>query len=178
LLQKNGGLRTADAAKALGVTEETIRRDFEQLSLEGKLLRSHGGAARAEPQRQEPSTKDRKLQNRAAKERIAHAAIAHLEPGQTVFFDASTTVFQAVMLMPEQSQTVLTNSLEIAMTLSERPNVRTVMLGGNLLPDSLSCDGISNGQTLDTFRIDAAFVSCRGIDVERGLSEINEDQAG
>ena len=43
-LNSNGSLRTTEIAKELGVTEETVRRDFEKLEQAGVLKRSHGGA--------------------------------------------------------------------------------------------------------------------------------------
>ena len=43
-----GALRTTETAQALGVTDETVRRDFEMLENRGELIRSHGGASQGQ----------------------------------------------------------------------------------------------------------------------------------
>lgn len=177
LLQTQGSIRTTEVARALGVTEETVRRDFEKLEAEGMLLRSHGGAVSLEMQRQEQTARERATQHAPEKQLIAQAAVAHIKPGQTIFFDPSTTALQVATLLPDQPLTALTNSLQVAMALAEKPSIRVVLLGGDLVSSSLSCTGWAAEQTLEIFRLDAAFISCRGIDVERGLSEATEEQA-
>ena len=46
LLNETGSLRTIDMAAGLGVTDETVRKDFEALEKRGELIRTHGGASR------------------------------------------------------------------------------------------------------------------------------------
>lgn len=177
LLHRNGSVRTADVARTLQVTEETVRRDFEKLEIDGALVRSHGGAVRVEIPRREFSVSERARQNAPGKARIARAALRHVVPGQTLFLDASTTVQHLARLLADQPVTVLTNSLQIATLLAPNAAIRVVLLGGELLASSLSCAGWAAEQAAELYRIDAAFVSCRGIDSERGLSEAAEEQA-
>lgn len=177
LLQKQGSVRTAEAAGSLGVTEETVRRDFEKLEKDGALARAHGGAMLLEMQRREFPVRQRAAQKSEEKERIARAALRHIRPGQTIFLDPSTTVQQLAQFLPDQPLTVLTNSLQIATLLAAHSATRVVLLGGVVLPSSLSCAGQAAEQALALYRIDAAFISCRGIDIRRGLSEATEEQA-
>lgn len=177
LLQKSGSLRTVDAARTLRVTEETVRRDFEKLELDGFLLRSHGGAVRLEAARQEVSEALRSHQHIKAKQAIAKAAVARIRPGQTILFDASTTARQVAQILSDQPLTVVTNGLHTAMLLAAKPSIHVILLGGNLRGNSLSCTGWAAEEALDTLRIDAAYLSCRGFDPVRGPSEANEDQA-
>ena len=174
-LNSNGSLRTTEIAKELGVTEETVRRDFEKLEQAGALKRSHGGAMPIDSSRLDFTRRVRAEQNATAKALIAKAALAHIQPGKTLYFDASTTVHELAIRMPDQSVTILTNALQTALVLSEKPSVR-VVLGGNLSSTSLSCTGWGTDIGLETHRIDAAFISCRGIDPEKGLSEATEEQ--
>ena len=177
LLNEQGGVRTAEAARALGVTEETVRRDFEKLEAEGALLRSHGGAVKLETSRREFPARERAEQHAGEKLQIAKAAVARIQPGQTILFDASTTALQVAKLLPDQPLTVVTNALQTAMALVEKPSIHVTVLGGTLLSSSQSCTGWSAEQMLELFRIDAAYISCRGLDAERGPSEATEEQA-
>ncbi len=177
LLSRNGSVRTAEVARSLRVTEETVRRDFEKLEADGLLQRMHGGAVQLEANRREFPVTERARQHAAEKSSIARAALALLQAGQTIFLDASTTTLQVAHLLGETPLTVVTNSLQIATALAGRSSLKTIVLGGSLLPSSLSCAGWAAEQTLDLYHLDTAFFSCRGLDVERGLSDATEDQA-
>jgi DeoR/GlpR family transcriptional regulator of sugar metabolism len=176
-LNQNGSVRTTELAKELNVTEETIRRDFEKLEKEGSLLRAHGGAVRLDIQRREMPVRDRAGQNAPEKRQIAREALPLIEAGQTIFMDPSTTVQQLARLIPDQPLTILTSSLKIPLLFVDKPSVQVILLGGVFRPSSLSCVGYAAEMSADLFRIDAAFISCRGIDPVHGLSEATEDQA-
>lgn len=176
-LNARGSVRTTQVAEALDVTEETVRRDFEKLEADGMLLRSHGGAVRLDPNRRESPVQERAGENTAAKQAIARAALRQIKQGQTVYFDASTTVLQLALLVPDQTLTVVTNGLQIAMALAEKSDVQCILLGGALRVSSLSCTGWAAEKGLEIYHIDKAFLSCRGIEAERGLSDASEAQA-
>lgn len=172
-----GSVRTSQVAQALGVTEETVRRDFEKLAAEGMLMRSHGGAVRLEAHRREFSMQDRAQQNIAGKSAIAAAAARRIQAGQTIYFDASTTVLQLAETLPEMPLTVVTNGLQIATALAERGEIDCVLLGGVLRASSLSTGGWAAEKALEIYHLDIAFLSCRGVDPERGLSDAGEVHA-
>ncbi len=169
-----GSVRTSQVAQALGVTEETVRRDFEKLAAEGMLMRSHGGAVRLEANRREFPLHDRAQQSIAGKTLIAEAALARIKPGQTLYFDASTTVLQLAKLLPDEPLTVVTNGLQIALTLAEKSEIDCVLLGGGVRSTSLSTGGWAAEKALEIYHLDMAFLSCRGVDAERGPSDAGE----
>lgn len=173
----DGSLRTSQVAQSLGVTEETVRRDFEKLAAEGMLMRSHGGAVRLDANRREPPLQERVEQNMAAKLCIAAAAVKRIKPGQTIYFDASTTVLQLANILPDQPLTVITNGIQIALALAEKDEVHCVLLGGSVRGSSLSTGGWAAEKALEIYHLDTAFLSCRGVDPERGLSDASEVHA-
>src|SRR5919202_1034043 len=85
---------TLDAlARQLGVSTQTIRRDLAHLERQGLVRRTHGGAiTRAALERSEPAFVAREANQAAEKRAIAQTALAGLRRGETIFFDASTTV--------------------------------------------------------------------------------------
>jgi len=177
LVAHQGSIRTTEVARQLGVTEETVRRDFEKLEQEGQLLRAHGGAARVDSNYRDLPLSSRESENIAEKKIIATLALTHIEPGDVVLFDASSTVFELAKLLPEMSLTVVTSALKVAVELANRPSMHVVLTGGVLSRHSLSCEGHLAGKALDYYHIQKAFISCRGIDQVRGISEANEKQA-
>lgn len=170
----HGSVRTSKAAQALGVTEETVRRDLEKLAAEGMVMRSHGGAVRLETHRREFALRERVEQNIVGKQRIAAAALKHIKPGQTVYFDASTTVLPLAQVLPEIPLTVVTNAMQVAHVLAEKNEITCVLLGGTVRGSSLSTGGWAAEKALEIYHLDQAFLSCRGVDPERGMSDAGE----
>src|SRR5271170_1259641 len=93
MLLKSGTVKTVDAAKTLAISEETVRRDFEKLEADGHLSRKHGGAARLNESHRDLSLDRREIANVAEKKVIAELALGQIQAGDTIFFDASSTVF-------------------------------------------------------------------------------------
>jgi DeoR family transcriptional regulator, L-fucose operon activator len=177
LVQIQGSARTAEVAESFRVTEETVRRDFEKLESEGHLLRTHGGAMRVEASRRDLPLSSREFENMSEKRAIAGCALSFIQTGDTVLFDASSTVFELARLLPDREVTVLTSALKVAVELAQKPSVQVVLLGGVVSPRSLSCQGPLTDQALECYHVQKAFLSCRGIEMERGLSEANDEQA-
>jgi DeoR/GlpR family transcriptional regulator of sugar metabolism len=178
MLLKSRAVSTARAAKVLAVTEETVRRDFEKLEADGRLYREHGGAVRINDSRRDLPLDSRELANVVEKAAIARVARAQIQKGDTIFFDASSTVFQLACRLPDLEVTVLTTGLKVAIELARRPAVAVILVGGVVNHGSLSCQGTLTDQILESYHVQKVFISCRGVDAERGLSEANAEQAG
>ena len=73
-LANSESVRTIELATILEVTDETVRKDLENLEQRGELLRIHGGAVRPNQSRVELALTERKQVNREAKTAIARLA--------------------------------------------------------------------------------------------------------
>ncbi len=173
-VKRSGSARVSDLARELLVTEETIRRDLEKLEIEGKLLRSHGGAVAAQSAMQETPHSERELRQATEKAAIAREAVTRIGAGDTLFIDASSTALELARILPDIPLTVLTNAIKVAVELAKKPHIRVICTGGALAPDSLSFYGPSAQKVLDEFHVGKLFLSCKGIDFKRGVSEANE----
>ncbi|MGC1481368.1 MAG: DeoR/GlpR family DNA-binding transcription regulator [Chthoniobacterales bacterium] len=177
LLGTHGSVRTTEVARALSVTEETVRRDFEKLEAEGQISRTHGGAVRGEAGRRDLPFTSREAMNVEAKRAIARQALRHIGVGDTIVLDASSTALELARQLPDRETTVLTNALKVAIELADRQSVQVVMVGGVVSQRSLSCTGPLADHAIECYNVGKAFFSCRGVDAERGLSESNDEQA-
>ncbi|MFV0416368.1 MAG: DeoR/GlpR family DNA-binding transcription regulator [Chthoniobacterales bacterium] len=177
LLTSQESVRTIDLARLFKVTEETVRRDLEKLDADGELVRTHGGAIRSSENRRDLPLTSRETMNVVEKQSIARHALKSITEGETILLDASSTAFELAVLLPDIRLTVLTNGLKIALELATRPAMQVVLVGGSLNTSSLSCVGPLSDQILASHNIEKAFLSCRGIDAKRGLSEANEQHA-
>ena len=176
-LKKQGSIRVSELAKQFGVTDETIRRDLDKLESNGRVIRSHGGAMAADSLRIELPHAQRAQVNQAEKLAIAREAVTRVFEGDCIFLDPSSTTCSMARLLPDQPLTVVTNSIQIALTLSEYSYIKVISIGGNLVSTSLSFQGALAQDAIKRFQVDKLFLSGRGFSADAGLSDGNEQLA-
>jgi DeoR family transcriptional regulator, fructose operon transcriptional repressor len=177
LVNERLSIRVTELSKIFSVTEETIRRDLEKLEKENLLMRSHGGAVSIEKDQGEISYLEREITNAEQKKAIAAAAVRLIEQGDQIVLDASTTAWYVAKELPDMPLTVLTNSIKVAIELSKKEQIKVISTGGTLLSQSLSYVGPLAERSLSMYHVNKAFLSCKGVHLERGLSDFNESQA-
>lgn len=176
LLDKNPVLTVDELVRRFGVSAQTMRRDFAFLAERGLLTRTHGGAVARAPEAlgRESAFKTRTAQNAPQKTAIARAALALVTPGSTVMLDASTSVLALAQRLPRDAELhAIVNALPIGSELSRRAGVTTTLIGGTVRPTSLSASGPLAETMLRRLFADTAFISARGLSIERGLTEAN-----
>jgi DeoR family fructose operon transcriptional repressor len=169
--RSNGRVDVAGLAAEFDVTPETVRRDLTSLERHGLLRRVHGGAIPIGRLGFEPGVNARDSAMAPEKDRIAQAALAELPAEGAILLDAGTTTARLAETLPtDRELTVVTNSLPIAMTLSTRPNVTVLTVGGRVRGRTLAMvDQWALRVLAETF-LDVAFLGTNGISVERGLT--------
>lgn len=177
ILIKQGAARTPELAEHFAVTVETIRRDLEQLTKEGKLVRTHGGAIAANHPTRDRSHQERKVLQLEEKESIARVAVELVQPRDIIYIDASSTALQMARLLPDLEVTVITSSLDVIEELGTRSDVNLIGTGGVYVDRSRSFVGPAAIATIHRYHINKAFISANGVHYARGLSESNEVQS-
>jgi len=173
-----GTVRTTSLAGEYSVTEETIRRDLEKLGHAGLLFRTHGGAIYTDSSRQDLSLRDRETRQAPQKAAIAKTAAALLSDGDTILLDASSTSLALASALPDNLHlTVVTYALPIVERLANRPDLGLVQLGGSYDPEGRRFSGLLTENALRAINIDRFFFSGKGLDLDQGISEANEEQA-
>lgn len=170
-LKDQGSVRVTELAKRFSVAEETIRRDLDRLSDEGRLSRTHGGALSIRNDRFDLPLSIRKNSRAPEKRSIALKALSYIKPNDVVAFDASTTVLELACLLPNMPLTIVTYALDVARLLIDRPEIKVIVIGGELDAQSICLLGSLAEANLRKFEINKAFFSCKGIDLVRGYSE-------
>jgi DeoR/GlpR family transcriptional regulator of sugar metabolism len=177
LVNERLSIRVTELSKIFSVTEETIRRDLEKLEKENLLMRSHGGAVSIEKDQSETSYLEREITNAAEKRAIAKAAVGSIESGDQIVLDASTTAWYVAKELSDMPLTVLTNSIKVAIELSKKEQIKVISTGGTLLSQSLSYVGPLAERSLAMYHVNKAYLSCKGVHLDKGLSDFNEMQA-
>jgi DeoR family transcriptional regulator, fructose operon transcriptional repressor len=166
-----GRVEVATLAEELGVTTETVRRDLTTLERHALLRRVHGGAIPIERLGFDPALSARDSVLTAEKERIARLALAELPDEGSILLDAGTTTARLAEILPTDRQlVVLTNALPIAMSLSVRPNITVLIIGGRVRGRTQAAVDAWSLQALADSYVDVAFIGTNGITIERGLT--------
>lgn len=182
-LQQAGSVSVEELCSLLNVSIATVRRDLQDLENQGLLRRTHGGATTVEPLLYEPfrhdsSFRDQIEKHAEEKRRIAIAAADLIEDGDTISLTAGTTTTEVVRGMRHRSGiTVVTNTVNVAMELSQRRDLDVIVTGGYLRGNWFSLVGPLAMQALEQIFADKIFIGVNGIDAERGLTCHNPDEA-
>lgn len=178
ILQKESRVVVADLSKEFRVTEETIRRDLEKLEKEGFAKKTYGGAIINDSLNIDLPYVVRKKANIENKQYIAELAKGLIQDGDHIMLDASSTaVYIAKSLKDKKNITLITNSIEILIELSDRSGWKILSTGGMMKEGSLSLVGHQAERMLQSFHVDKAVISCKGIDADYGFTDSNELEA-
>jgi len=181
-LRSSPTVRISKLAEVFGVTTETVRRDVDELSQNGLVDRTYGGAT-VTSMGSEPTIDIRASAHRGERERIARRAVSLLEGDEVLMIDSGSTTTQfatrLVAAIREEStvkMTIVTNSLGVARILGTNASVRTVLCPGDY--DTHEA-GIFGPETLDflrRFRADSAIIGAGGITTE-GITDVNSNSS-
>jgi ribose transport system substrate-binding protein len=189
-LNQQGEVHLGELCEQFQVSEGTIRSDLAALQADGKLIRTHGGArslvhlgaraplsgAQAIAAGAEPV---------ADVQRIAERATELVADGDTILLcEGEIARAMAPRLLVRRRLTVLTNSLEIALQLTQHPGCTVLMTGGQL-GGAATSEGRGVGTlggslamaTLQNVRVDKAFIACDGVTHAQGFASNDIESA-
>jgi len=177
ILHREGIVKVSETSVSFGVSEETIRRDLQKLEKDGGLSRTYGGAYITKSVNPDIHVSIRESFYLEGKEDIGVICAEMIEEGDTIFLDSSTTALHiAEKIKHEERITVVTNSVKVITTLADS-EIKIIGCGGSLRPRSMSLVGNEAECTLNHYYTDKAFVSCTSVDLDRGLTDTNEQEA-
>lgn len=177
LLQQDGTVSIADLARKLDVSLETVRRDIRPLTASGAVVKMHGAVALPSVVGEAPFEK-RMRENSAAKKAIATAMASTIRDGDSIMLDTGTTTsYLARELLGHRRLTVVTNSSDIARTLSTVNDNRVYMAGGELRSDNGAAFGVSAIEFISRFSVGHAVITTGAVDATIGVMDYDLEEA-
>lgn len=175
LVKSDGSAHVNTLSRTFGVSAVTIRNDLAKLEATGELLRDRGGAITAPAPRQVKhllGLNERATLNLNAKQRIGRAAAGLVQPGDTIIMDAGTTVVEmAPHLAAVRPLTIVTNALNVALTIGAAGDAQVILLGGMLSREASSTVGPLTEQTLADLSVGKVFLGTQALDLADGLTD-------
>lgn len=165
----------SELSQLYNVSEETIRRDLDKLEKEGLAKKSYGGAVINEDVSIDLPFNIRKNQNVGGKQKMAELVAGMIDDGEHIFLDASSTaVFVAKALKTKERLTVITNSMEILLELSDVSGWNIISTGGRMKEGYLAFLGSRTEEAIRSYYADKVIISCKALDHEWGIMESQE----
>lgn len=169
-INRHNKVLSADLSKKLTVSEDTIRRDLNELAERGEVTKVYGGAlSKSYHLSSYPKKQVYAYEEKAT---IAQKAISLLHDGMFILISGGTTCREFARNLPHNlNATIFTISLPTAMQLMEHPSLEVIFLGGKLSKNAqLSVTGEVLRQ-LHSIRMDICFTGLNGIDPEKGITD-------
>ena len=164
---------SVDLSQGMGVSEDTIRRDLNEMHREDKLIKVHGGAL---SKSFHLSIRSNDVYAHDNKKAIALKAGQLIRNGMFVLTTGGTTIIElAKSLPPELTATFITISLPAAYEYIHHPNIEVIFIGDRISRNSQISIGAEAISKIKNIRADICFLGTNALDVEYGLTDNDWD---
>ncbi|WP_448702108.1 DeoR/GlpR family DNA-binding transcription regulator [Mucilaginibacter sp. AW1-3] len=164
---------SADLALQLNVSEDTIRRDLNEMDEAGEIVKVHGGAL---SRSYHYPFRHTDIYAADAKKKIAHKAITLIKDGMVVLTGGGTTMIEMVSVLPKTlTATIFTISPLVALQLADHPLITVILIGGQFSKNSQVCVGPQVTGYLNEIRFDICFLGTNGISLGDGVTDSDLD---
>lgn len=184
-LRQQGHASIHELADAFQVSEDTVRRDVDELANQGSVERTHGGVTISAEERANINLPfRRRIDTQAdAKDAIAKVAASLVTEGQTLFINGGTTTLaMAKYLAATRGITVVTNNLPLPEELYSRGVREVYVLGGSYrLRSQVTIGPVALADGAGHFRAlhaDVAFIGVGSVSEKGVLSTTSLPEAG
>lgn len=180
-LQSNGQVSVDELVEHFKTTGTTIRKDLTQLHESGLILRTYGGAM-LNREIGDRTIDHKTYINTLAKKAIAQEAAKLIYEGDSIIFDAGSTVAQMIpMLAKFNNLTIMTNSLHMVNELVANNNDQTIILTGGTFRRKSASFHSNNASAIaafESYTFDKLFMGADGVDLVGGVTTFNESYHG
>jgi DeoR family fructose operon transcriptional repressor len=153
----------------LFVSEDTVRRDINELESESLLIKVKGGAM---TKAYHHSSANNQTYAGESKQIIAQKTLGLLHDGMVLLIGGGTTIREFIRLIPDDlNLTIFTVTVLSAVELLDKPNVKIIMIGGSISSYSQMCVSGDVYNQLANIKVDLLILGTNALDIEGGFSD-------
>jgi len=162
---------SADLVQLLSVSEDTIRRDLQELFEANQLHKVHGGALSKSYQ---TTYDDSDVYAKEAKRTIAKKTIPLIREGMVILTGGGTTIIELMKQLPENLRaTFFTISPFVAIELAKYVNIEVILIGGLFSQHSQVTYGSNAINQISEIKADLCLMGTNAIHPEDGLTDVD-----
>jgi len=165
---------SASLSTEIDVSEDTIRRDLQELAEEGKLIKVHGGAlSHAFNDITYPA---KKVYSQDNKKIIADKAVKLIKDGMFVLTGGGTTIIELARSLPVTlSATFISGSIPAIVEYMHHPTIDVIVIGDKLSKNSKITLGADALTRIKSLKPDLCFLGINSIDLQHGITDNDWD---
>ena len=165
---------STDLSQQINVSDDTIRRDLQQLSDEGKIIKVHGGALSPSFHFGHHTSKD--VYGYSQKRIIAQKAVSLIKDGMFVLTGGGTTIIELARALPANLHaTFISGSIPALFEYSSHPNIEVIAIGDKISKNSKITVGLEAISKIKELKADVCFLGINAISLENGVSDNDWD---
>ncbi|MFM8806942.1 MAG: DeoR/GlpR family DNA-binding transcription regulator [Sphingomonadales bacterium] len=154
----------------INVSEDTIRRDLQELADEGKVIKVHGGALSSSFH--EVALPPAAVYSQQKKKIIAQKAISLVENGMFVLTSGGTTIVEMARMLPSQLRaTFISGSIPAILEYMHHPHLEVILVGDKISKNSKITVGSEAIAKIKQIKPDICFLGTNAIDPEQGITD-------
>ncbi len=173
-LKINKSATVKELAGAIYTSEASVRRDIAELEKDGHIKRVYGGVMLASYANEVVPVELRDSANTKVKDEIAKKAAELIKNGDTVFMDASTTVFRICKYIKDKSNLkIITNNIRVVQELGGS-DIKVYCTGGEFFEKRDCFLGPFAESFIESVHADIMFFSSQGLSQTGVISDVDE----
>lgn len=163
-----------DLSEQINVSNDTIRRDLQELSEAGKLIKVHGGALSPSFHNGRHSSKE--VYAYTQKKIIARKAVSLIKNGMFVLTGGGTTIIELARALPQDLKaTFISGSIPALFEYANHPNIEVIAIGDKISKNSKITVGSEAISKIRELRVDLCFLGVNAINLTTGVSDNDWD---
>ncbi|MGN6401708.1 MAG: DeoR/GlpR family DNA-binding transcription regulator [Flavisolibacter sp.] len=161
---------STDLSQHINVSDDTIRRDLQELAEEGKLIKVHGGALSPSFHHGNLSSQD--VYSYTQKRIIAQKAASLIQDGMFVLTGGGTTIIELAKALPPQLHaTFISGSIPAVYEYMNHPNIDVIVIGDKISKNSKITVGLEAISRIRQLRADLCFLGINALNLDSGVSD-------
>src|SRR3569833_506142 len=161
---------STDLSQHINVSDDTIRRDLQELAEEGKLMKVHGGALSPSFHHGNLSSKD--VYSYTQKRIIAQKAASLVQDGMFVLTGGGTTIIELAKALPSQLHaTFISGSIPAVYEYMNHPNIDVIVIGDKISKNSKITVGLEAVSRIRQLKADICFMGINALNLQNGVSD-------
>lgn len=157
-------------SQEIRVSEDTIRRDLQELAEEGKIIKVHGGALSHSFNEVNYPTDN--VYSQDHKKIIAHKAAALIQNDMFVLTSGGTTIIELARALPRQLRaTFMSGSIPAILEYMQHPTIDVIMIGDRISKNSKISIGAEAIAKIKQINADLCFLGINAIDIKHGTTD-------
>jgi DeoR/GlpR family transcriptional regulator of sugar metabolism len=159
-----------DLSNHINVSDDTIRRDLQELAEAGKIIKVHGGAL--SPSFHSGNHAAKEVYSYTQKRIIAQKAVSLIKDGMFVLTGGGTTIIEMAKALPAHLKaTFISGSIPALYEYLNHPNIDVISIGDKISKNSKISVGMEAISRIRQLRVDLCFLGINAINLHNGVSD-------